>query len=177
MNDYTIATSADSLRAERLLPGPLERVWSYLTDSQLRSQWLAAGEMQLHTGGSVEHIFHNSELTANDDAPPEKYREQGCEGSMHGRITVCEPMHLLGYTWGEGSADPSEVRFELTPRGKQVLLVVTHSRLDRRVARLSVAAGWHIHLDILAARLEAREPEGFWRQYTRLEHEYDKRIA
>lgn len=177
MNDYLVAPTTDSLRAERLLPGPLERVWSYLTDSQLRSQWLAGGEMQLQVGGDVEHNFHNSELTKNDDEPPEKYRDGGCPVNMHGRITVCEPMHLLGYTWGEGSADPSEVRFELTARGKQVLLVVTHSRLARRDARLSVAAGWHTHLDILAARLEAREPEGFWRRHTQLEAEYDQRIA
>ncbi|TDR43862.1 uncharacterized protein YndB with AHSA1/START domain [Tahibacter aquaticus] len=177
MSDYLVATTVDSLRAERLLPGPLERVWAYLTDSPLRGQWLAAGEMQLRAGGRVEHIFHNSALTGNDEAPPEKYRDQGCEGSMHGRITVCEPMHLLGYTWGEGLADPSEVRFELTPRGKKVLLVVTHSRLGQRDARLSVAAGWHTHLDILAARLEAREPEGFWRRHTQLEKDYEQRIA
>ena len=36
-----------TLKIERLLPGPIERVWAYLTESDLRRQWLASGEMPL----------------------------------------------------------------------------------------------------------------------------------
>ena len=32
-----------TLKIERLLPGPIDRVWAYLTESELRRQWLAAG--------------------------------------------------------------------------------------------------------------------------------------
>ena len=39
---------------ERLLPGPIERVWAYLTESDLRRQWLAAGEMEMKVGTPVE---------------------------------------------------------------------------------------------------------------------------
>jgi uncharacterized protein YndB with AHSA1/START domain len=177
MSDYTVVTGADSLRAERLLPGPLERVWAYLTDASLRSQWLAGGEMELAPGGRVEHIFHNSDLTRDDDPAPAKYAHEAKEARLRGRITVCEPMRVLGYTWGEDSDPPSEVRFELTPRGDKVLLAVIHTRLDQRDARLSVAAGWHTHLDILCARLEQREPDGFWRAYMRLEAEYEARLG
>lgn len=173
MSEYTIATGSDSLRAERLLPGPLERVWSYLTDPQLRSQWLAGGEMELRPGGRVEHIFRNSELAADDDPAPAKYEKEAGEFLLHGRITVCEPLRTLAYTWGD---DDSEVRFELTPRGEQVLLVVIHTRIANRDFRISAAAGWHTHLDILVARLEQREPDGFWRVHTRLEREYEARL-
>ncbi len=31
-----------SLQIQRLLPGPIERVWSYITDGELRRTWLAA---------------------------------------------------------------------------------------------------------------------------------------
>ena len=31
-----------TLKIQRLLPGPIERVWAYLTQSELRGQWLAA---------------------------------------------------------------------------------------------------------------------------------------
>jgi uncharacterized protein YndB with AHSA1/START domain len=42
MNDYGVLTAPDTLRIERLLPGPIERVWQYLTDSDKRATWLAA---------------------------------------------------------------------------------------------------------------------------------------
>ena len=43
-----------TLRIQRLLPGPVERVWDYLTRSELRRQWLAVGEMELKPGASFE---------------------------------------------------------------------------------------------------------------------------
>ena len=36
-----------TLKIQRLLPGPIERVWAYLTESDLRRQWLAAGPMEM----------------------------------------------------------------------------------------------------------------------------------
>ena len=30
-----------TVRFERLLPGPIERVWAYLTESEKRRKWLA----------------------------------------------------------------------------------------------------------------------------------------
>jgi uncharacterized protein YndB with AHSA1/START domain len=94
---------------------------------------------------------------------------------MHGRITACEPPRLLAYAWGEGE-NASHVRFELTPQGDAVRLVLVHSRLPDREEMLSVAGGWHTHLGILVDKLEGREPEGFWPTHTRLEAEYEKLI-
>ena len=90
------------------------------------------------------------------------------------RITACDPPSLLSYTWGQ---DCGEVTFELTPQGKNVLLVVTHRRLGDRGTIASVAAGWHAHLGILADRLIDRKPQGFWSTYMRLEADYEKRLA
>ena len=56
-----------TIRLERLLPGPVERVWAYLTESKQRATWLAAGEFDLRLGGKVELIFDNDRLS--DDAP------------------------------------------------------------------------------------------------------------
>ena len=49
--DYGVRTAPDTVRIERLLPGPIERVWQYLTDPQLRAQWFAGGELEPRTGG------------------------------------------------------------------------------------------------------------------------------
>jgi uncharacterized protein YndB with AHSA1/START domain len=174
-DDFGVATAADTVRIERTLPGPIERVWAYLTESDKRGTWLASGEMELHEGGRVDMEFRNSELTENDEPPPQKYAQYAGPSQMHGRIIACDPPHLLEYTWGEADSD-SQVRFELTPRGKDVQLVVTHSRLATRDDMTSVAAGWHTHLGILADRLAGHAPPGFWATHTRVEAEYEKRI-
>jgi uncharacterized protein YndB with AHSA1/START domain len=166
---YGVVTAPDTVRLERLLPGPIERVWSYLTDSEKRGRWLASGEMELEAGGSVEHVFDNSALTGHDDPPPAKYAKYASGSTMLARIVACEPPHVLSYTWDEGS----QVTFELSRQADSVKLVLTHSRLATREALLSVAAGWHAHLDILIDRLNDRPPESFWPLHTRLEAEYE----
>ena len=173
MDSYGVLTAPDTLRIERELPGPIERVWTYLTDSEKRGTWLASGPMDLRVGGAVEHVFRNSELTRDDDAPPKKYEKYAGESKLHGRVTACEPPRRLSYLWG----DSSEVTFELEPRGDRVRLVVTHQRLGSRDEILSVSGGWHTHLEILASRLAGTEPPGFWRTHTRLEAEYARRLT
>lgn len=169
---YGDVLGSDTLRLERLLPGPIERVWLFLTDSEKRKLWLAAGEMDLVVGGRVEHVFRNSQLSRPDDCAPPKYAGVAGEHRMEGRIKAVEPPRLLSYTWG----DTSEVTFELEPVGDRVRLVVTHRRLVGRDTMLSVAAGWHAHVALLAAQLEGRTPESFWELHTRLEAEYDRRL-
>lgn len=173
-DDYGTVTAADTVRIERLLPGPIERVWAYLTEPEQRRRWLAAGAMELRLGGSVELIFDNDRLTRDDDPPPAKYAQYGGEHRQHGRITAIDPPRLLGYTWSD--TPPSEVRFELSEEGDRVRLVVTHSCLADRAMMVSVAGGWHTHLSILTALLSGEQPQGFWRTHSRVEAEYERRI-
>ena len=53
-----VLTALDGLvaRLERLLPGPIERVWAYVTESDKRATWLAGGEMELRVGGKVHAV-------------------------------------------------------------------------------------------------------------------------
>jgi len=67
------------------------------------------------------------------------------------------------------------VTFELTPKGKDVLLVVTHRRL-KRGTMVSVASGWHTHLGILGDVLNGGKPRAFWATKLRMEEEYGKRF-
>lgn len=172
MSDYGVVTEAATVRLERLLPGPIERIWTYLTEPEKRASWLAGGPMELRVGGRAELKFHHADLSA-EKMPPEKFRKTDGGHTLDCRILGCDPPRLLSYTWGQ---DWGEVTFELTPRGKDVLLVVTHRRLDAK-GMASVAAGWHAHLGILADRLDERAPRGFWSTYMRLEGDYEKRFA
>ena len=174
MSEYVVVTEPGTVRLERLLPGPIERVWAYLTESEKRGQWFASGPMDLRPGGKGELIFTHSELS-HEKLAPEPYRQY--EGLKAGiEIVRCEPPRVLSYTGGQGK-EGSEVTFELTPQGDQVLLVITERRLPDRAAIVGNAGGWHAHADILVDRLNGREPRGFWTLHTKVSAEYEKRFA
>jgi len=176
---YGLFPEPGTVQFERLLPGPAERIWDYLTKSELKAKWLSAGDVEPRVGGKVELKFKNSDLSETDDPIPEKYRHMEGGTYFEGRVTKWKPPRLLSYTWGEETGEESEVTYELIPkkRGK-VLLRLTHRRLgDDPTIFVSVAAGWHTHLGILVDLLEGRKPQGFWKVHVPLEKAYARIIA
>jgi uncharacterized protein YndB with AHSA1/START domain len=173
--EFGVATAPDTVRLERRLPGPVERIWAYLTDSELRGKWLATGAMEPRVGGRVELHFEHARLSEVIESVPAKYAGQEVS-DVAGRVVRWEPPRVLAYTWGESHGGESEVTFELTPLGDEVQLVVTHRRLANRDQMTSVAAGWHAHLGILIDHRAGRPPKGFWETHTHLEAEYDRRL-
>ena len=176
MSEYAEVTGRDTVRLERVLPGPVERVWAYLTEPDKRAKWLAGGSMELRAGGRSEMRFNHAELSA-EKTPPDKFKTHKGGHVFECRIIACDPPRLLSHTWGDEAGKDGEVSFELTPRGKDVLLVITHTRLPSRDAMRSVSGGWHAHVDILEDVLNNREPRGFWSSHTKLAAEYEKRMA
>jgi uncharacterized protein YndB with AHSA1/START domain len=172
MSEFGVVPEARMLRIRRVLPGPIERVWAHLTESDKRAKWLASGPMELNVGGRVELTFRNSDLSPHEPIPDEYKKREGA--SWEGRITQCEPPRLLGYTWGRG--EQSEVTFELTPAGEEVILVLTHRRLPDRGAMVGVGSGWHTHLAMLLDLLEGRAARPFWSTLARTRAEYEQRL-
>jgi uncharacterized protein YndB with AHSA1/START domain len=174
---YAVVTGPGTLRMERLLPGPIERVWSFLTESEKRGKWLASGPMDLRIGGGVTLVFDHDTLTPHDEPRPQEYGE-GCEkGSTHtGHVRECDPPRLLTFTWDESSGFSSVVTFELSEQGDNVLMVLTHRQLgDNPEVLTSVSAGWHTHTGILISVLKGETPAPFWSTHLRLQGAY-KRI-
>ena len=166
---YGVLTEPATLTIQRVLPGTVERVWDYLTRSDLRRQWLAAGEMNLQTGGAFEFVWRNDELNGASGRRPDGMPE---EHRMQGTVTACEPPHRLGISWGSTGG----VDFTLEQQGDTVLLTLVHHRLPDRSTLLNVSAGWHMHLDVLAATVSGKTPEPFWDGWQRLKREYDQRL-
>ena len=164
---YGALIEPTTLKIQRLLPGPIERIWAYLTDSELRRKWLAAGAMELTVGAPVEFVWRNDELTNPPGVRPAGFPE---ENRMQSRITECDPPRRLSIAWNNSG----DVTFELEPKGQGVLLTVIHRRLPDRSTMLKVSAGWHMHLDVLVARANGNEPEPFWQGWSRLQREYDR---
>jgi uncharacterized protein YndB with AHSA1/START domain len=171
MNDLATATATDTVRIERILPGPIERVWAYLTESDKRATWFAAGDFELRPGGKAEFHFNHASLSA-EKTPPEKIRKEG-NAAMPSQITQCDPPRLLAFMMKLGG-ESSEVTFELAPRGNDTQLVVTHRRLHTRDLMVTISSGWDVHLGILADRLNGVEPRPFWTTHAKLEKEYAK---
>ena len=173
-NDHAQFPAPGEIRIMRTLPGPIERIWAYLTDPEKRSRWFAGGPMELRAGGKMELHFKHANLSPTE-IPPEEYREVHDPGSkMAGTVLRCEPPRVLSYTF---SSD-SDVTFELIPQGEQVLLIVTHRSRGEDLPELcNYAGGWHTHLNILIALLEGAPLPPFWATHARLKVEYEKRHA
>jgi uncharacterized protein YndB with AHSA1/START domain len=172
---YGEVTEPGTLRIERVLPGPIERVWAYLTEPEKRSKWFAGGPMELRDGGRLEFHFDHRNLSPHDDPAPERYKHAEGPQTSVGRVTRCEPPNLISFTWGDELGD-SEVTFELTPQNEKVLMVLTHRRLADRSMTVMVAAGWHAHVALLIDNLNQEDPRPFWSTFSSLEAEYEKRI-
>ncbi|TCV66392.1 uncharacterized protein YndB with AHSA1/START domain [Neorhizobium sp. R1-B] len=167
---YGVVTEPATIRIERLLPSSIDRVWAYLTQSELRRRWLASGDMEMKAGSSFELVWRNDELTDPPGSRPEGFPE---EHRMQSRITELDPPRKMTFTWGERG----EVSFELEAMGGEVLLTVTHRRISDRANMLMIGAGWHMHLDVLAARLTGTKTEPFWDGWERLKKEYEPLIS
>lgn len=156
-----------SLRIQRRLPGPVERVWAYLTDSELRSQWLASGDMQLQAGASFELVWRNDELSHAADERPDGFP---AESRATCQFIEVDPPRCMRYIWpGVG-----EVIMELESMGGDVLLTVTHRQLVGERLILNVSAGWHAHLALLVAHLEGTAPPSLWATWKQARAEYEE---
>jgi uncharacterized protein YndB with AHSA1/START domain len=170
LDAYGVLIEPLTLQIQRLLPGPVDRVWAYLTQSDLRRQWLASGAMELKAEAPFTLTWRNSELS---DPPGQRPEGFGEEHSLESRIVAVDPGRKLVFTWNQG-----EVTFELEPAGDKVLLTVTHRRLPDHAQLLNVSAGWHAHLDALVTRINGQTPTTpFWDSWSGLKAEYEKRLA
>jgi len=146
-----------TIRFERLLPGPIERVWAYLVESDKRAKWLAGGEFDLRVGGKIELIFNNNSLS-------EDHNPASTGSKFTGTITRLEPLRLLAHTWSWDGRD-SDVTYELEARGKEVLLTIHHRLPEDTGLTRGVGGGWPVHVGILADVLDGVKPRPFWKSH------------
>lgn len=169
IDEFARLSDGSTLVLRRWLPGPAERIWRYLTDSELRAKWLAAGDMTLAPGSALELVWRNDDLSAATDPRPAGFAE---EQRMDSRVIAVDPPRRLTIAWGKG-----DVTFDLEPKGNRVLFTVTHSGLGDASARTMIAAGWHVHSDILASELSGAVAPSFWPTWSKLQGTYAARFG
>jgi uncharacterized protein YndB with AHSA1/START domain len=134
---------AAMVRFERILPGPIERVWEFVTDTARLPQWFGNGMIEPRAGGAVSFM----------------------DGHIRGVVTQWDPPRKLAYTWNvtNPGADRSDypesyLTITLEPRGDEVLLTLTHLPVLERFEKQN-AMGWHTYLDMLGAALRGETVE------------------
>lgn len=175
MGDHVTYPQPTVLEIFRDLPGPIDRVWDYLTKSDLRQKWLSAGEVSPEIGGTIVFAFDHSRLSKHPT--PETHQDSG-DQNMTGIVRVYDPPHHLAFSWPSAEAEaPTEVVIRLTETEQGVRLHLRHEKLLSDAYKSGASAGWHTHLDILSDLLNGREGRDFWEYFLRLEQAYQQRLA
>lgn len=160
------------VRFVRLLPGPIERVWEYLTDADKRARWFAGGPLEPRVGGRIELRFQHVNLAPDETPPPGAEQYHYAPGTVStGTITRWEPPRALAYTMGEDS----EVSFELQPEGDGVRLLLIHRCAPGDQPWLAdYSSGWQLHLWHLDAQLRGAPRPPLWSVQPQLKAAYRK---
>lgn len=152
-------TAGDTIRLERVLDAPIETVWRYLTEAELRSRWFMGGTDA--TGvGEFDLLVDHDKLSDDPNVPyPESYAEfKGTTWTE--KVLRFEPPRLLETTFQSGKN--GNVTYELFPEGGRTRLVLTHSGIQSPVGAQDFGSGWNSHLTVLEERLAGRGVSNFW---------------
>jgi uncharacterized protein YndB with AHSA1/START domain len=162
MTDTLVADTItpQMLRFERDLAAPIETVWQYLVDPELRARWFMGGPTEPQVGGKLGMTFNHQNLSDGDVPNPERYaKNQGKAWSE--TITRFEPPHALAFTWDNGDAGDVTIElFAFSP--ERTRLVLTHNRLRGAQDARNFGGGWAAHLEVLQRRLAGEPVPNFW---------------
>lgn len=175
MGDYATYPDPAVLEIYRDLPGPIERVWDYLTMSDLRQRWLCAGDVSAEVGGEIQFRFDHSLLSKHPT--PESHENSG-DQHMAGIVRDYDPPHHLAFSWPSAEAEaPTEVVIKLTEIDGGVRLHLRHEKVITSDYKSGASAGWHTHLDILGDLLAGRKGRDFWEHFLPLEQDYKSKLV
>ena len=170
MSEFVTYPNPTVLEIFRDLPGPIDRVWSYLTQSDLRQTWLCAGEVSSEVDGSIVFDFDHARLSSR---PTPDSHQGGANHHMVGQVRVFDPPHHLAFSWPSAESEaPTEVIITLTETDEGVRLHLRHEKLVTQEYKSGASAGWHTHLDILGDVLNDRDGRDFWDHFLALEEKY-----
>lgn len=154
----------DTIRLERMLEAPPEKVWLYLTQAELRRQWFMGGT-DAEDGSEFDLIVDHDNLSEDRDLPyPDGYAQ--FKGTIWTeKVIRFEPPRLLETTFQSGKN--GTVTYELFPEGHGTRLVLTHRGIVSAVGAQDFGSGWNSHLTVLHERLAGRSVRNFWELHAR----------
>jgi uncharacterized protein YndB with AHSA1/START domain len=142
----------DTIRLERTLDAPIETVWRYLTEAELRKQWFMGGT-DARPDAEFELLNDHDNLSDDDVPYPQDYAPYKGK-SWHEKVLRFDPPRLLETTFQGGQN--GRVTFELFPEGAGSRLVDTHSGISSPTGFQDFGAGWNSHMIVLQERVAGR---------------------
>lgn len=153
----------DTIRLERLLDAPVETVWRYLTEADLRRDWFMGGT-DARADSEFELVVDHDNLSDEPAPYPESYAAY--KGNVWSeKVIRFEPPRLLATTFQGGKN--GTVTYELFPEGERTRLVLTHSGIESGTGAQDFGTGWNSHLTVLEERLAGRGVKDFWALHAR----------
>ena len=150
---------SDAIRLERVLDAPVEKVWRYLTEAELRQQWFMGGTDATPGGEFDLLVDHDNLSTEKNVAYPEGYAQ--FKGAIWTeKVMRFEPPYLLETTFQGGKN--GTVTYELISEGGRTRLVLIHSGIVSGTGAQDFGSGWNSHLTVLQERLAGRGVRDFW---------------
>src|SRR3954447_25440328 len=93
-------TAPDTIRLERLLDAPVDKVWRYLTEAELRRDWFMGGT-DARPDSAFDLVVDHDNLSDDDVPYPESYA--GFKGATwNERVIRFEPPRVLATTFQSG---------------------------------------------------------------------------
>jgi len=181
MSDYAEIFNAGDLRYRRHLAARPDQIWPWIAEGNQRALWLADGFIGAAPGEKIEFIFDHKKICLQlNNTPPEKYKDAAKGASMSGEILIYDEPSCMKFTWPERSGGVTYVTIKLRDETKNDVistqLELSHEGIIEKSDLIGAAAGWHVHLRILADRIAGRDPAPFWPEHTALEKEYEMRV-
>ena len=158
---------SDAIRLERLLDAPVDKVWRYLTEAELREQWFMGGTDAVGVG-EFELLVDHDKLSADKVPYPDSY--ECFKGAVWTeKVLRFEPPRLLETTFQGGKN--GVVTYELRSEGERTRLVLTHSDIQSPSGFQDFGGGWTSHLAVLQEKLAGRSVRNFWELHARSREE------
>jgi uncharacterized protein YndB with AHSA1/START domain len=141
-----------------MLDAPVDKVWRYLTEAELRREWFMGGT-DARADGEFELLNDHDNLSDDDVPYPADYAAyKGRTWSE--KVIRFEPPKLLATTFQGGKN--GTVTYELFPEGERTRLVLTHSGIQSGTGAQDFGSGWSSHLAVLQEKLAGRGVRDFW---------------
>jgi uncharacterized protein YndB with AHSA1/START domain len=165
-----------SIRFERQLAHPPDKVWRALTENGELAHWFPATIEGERAAGAPLRFVWGPDVGPPPDAEIASViasaQASVPEDEMRGVMRIYDPPRLLELTWHD-----EVLRFELAARDGGTHLVFTHT-LDKKDIVPSASAGWDVCFDALTRRLDGAPPQTATKAtYDRLTAEYTADVA
>ena len=164
---------SNAIRLERVLDAPVETVWRYLTQAELRRQWCMGGT-DAKPDGEFDLLNDHDNLSEDDVSYPEDYAPYKGK-TWSERVLRFDPPRLLETTFQGGKN--GVVTYELRPDGERTRLVLTHKDIQSPSGFQDFGSGWNSHLTVLEAKLAGRGVRNFWELHARSREDVAKALA